>query len=53
MWMGRVFPARAGMIRAVVISVAVVMSIPRESGDDPYPGEAMCDDDEYSPRERG
>ena len=53
MWMGRVFPARAGMIRAVVISVAVVMSIPRESGDDPHDIHLRDDIDKYSPRERG
>ena len=49
----RVFPARAGMIRAVVISVAVVMSIPRESGDDPYSTQALEKSTAYSPRERG
>ena len=48
-----VFPARAGMIRAVAALLEHDLSIPRESGDDPMLGSVALHGWVYSPRERG
>ena len=48
-----VFPARAGMIRGLGVSVLLGGGIPRESGDDPNPIRNFLEFHMYSPRERG
>ena len=48
-----VFPARAGMIPRIVRPCCSVMSIPRESGDDPRCRNGTEIVAGYSPRERG
>ena len=48
-----VFPARAGMILGDLLGHIEPLSIPRESGDDPYADHTPADGGEYSPRERG
>ena len=50
---GWVFPARAGMIRGLGVSVLLGGGIPRESGDDPNPIRNFLEFHMYSPRERG
>ena len=50
---GQVFPARAGMIPEAQRIKAAVLSIPRESGDDPFSRKSKTCDVRYSPRERG
>ena len=49
----RVFPARAGMIRATNRPIQLSSRIPRESGDDPYEPLVLCAGVTYSPRGRG
>ena len=50
---GRVFPARAGMIRYDWTCDDLPSRIPRESGDDPSGVNLVGLLDRYSPRERG
>ena len=50
---GKVFPARAGMIRTDKVISEKLSSIPRESGDDPNAAIFNCVGGGYSPRERG
>ena len=49
----KVFPARAGMIPASDMMLAVILGIPRESGDDPGRTITARIGAKYSPRERG